>query len=105
MTRLPASLAAAPAVALALATLAAGPVTAAPQCAPRPQVLEILADRFGEGRRAMGLAADGSVMEVFAAPSGTWSLTVTLPDGRTCLVASGSGFEALDETPPAGTPS
>jgi hypothetical protein len=78
---------------------------AAPQCAPRPQVLEILADRFGEGRRAIGLAADGSVMEIFAAPSGTWSLTVTLPDGRTCLLASGSDFEAMDETPPAGTPS
>ena len=87
------------------ALCAATPAVAAPQCAPRPQVLEVLADRYGEGRRAIGLAADGSVMEIFASASGTWSLTVTLPDGRTCLVASGSAFEAMDETPPAGTPS
>lgn len=84
---------------------AAAPAAAAPQCAPRPQVLEILADRYGEGRRAIGMAADGSVMEIFASTSGTWSLTVTLPDGRTCLVASGSAFESMDETPPAGIPS
>ncbi len=102
MTRIPCL----SALALALAALLAPSATlAAPQCAPRPQVLEILADRFGEGRRVIGIAADGSVMEIFAAPSGTWSLTVTLPDGRTCLLASGSDFEAMDETPPAGTPS
>lgn len=91
-------------VATGIAALGA-PAIAAPHCAPRPQVLDILADRYGEGRRAIGIAADGSVMEIFAAPTGTWSLTVTLPDGRTCLVASGTAFEAMDETPPAGTPS
>ena len=35
---------------------AAAPAAAAPQCAPRPQVLEILADRYGEGRRLFKMA-------------------------------------------------
>lgn len=72
----------------------------APRCGPRPQVMDILTDGYGEGRRATGRAADGSVMELLAAPTGTWSLTVTLPDGTTCLVASGTAFEAT--TLPAG---
>jgi hypothetical protein len=35
-------------------------------------------------------------MELFASEtSGTWTVTVTLPDGQMCLMASGSNFEAL----------
>jgi hypothetical protein len=31
---------------------------------------------------------------VFASEaSGTWTITVTLPDGRTCLIASGRDWE------------
>jgi hypothetical protein len=42
------------------------------------------------------------VIEIFAnAESGTWTITVSLPDGATCLVASGSNFETLSEELPA----
>ncbi|MCF8485720.1 MAG: hypothetical protein K9G71_10915 [Rhodobacteraceae bacterium] len=76
------------------------------QCAKRDVVLSQLADRYGETRRGMGIAANNSVMEVFAAPeTGTWTITVTLPDGRMCLVASGQGFETMaDELPAKGKP-
>ena len=52
----------------------------------------------------MGLAARGSVVEVFASDeTGTWTITVTNPAGVTCLVASGQSFEALAEAlPPEG---
>lgn len=73
-------------------------------CAPRPSVIEQLATGFGETRQSIGLGADGIVIEVFAsAVSGTWTITATLPNGLTCLVASGEGFEAVTEAlPPAG---
>jgi hypothetical protein len=46
----------------------------------------------------MGLGAQGAVMEVFASlTSGSWTITVTLPDGLTCLIASGQAFEAMAE--------
>ena len=41
------------------------------------------------------------MMEMFASSgTGTWTLTVTTPDGTTCLVASGTGFQALAEAVP-----
>ena len=75
---------------------------AAPQCGQRPQVLETLAQKYGETRRSMGIAADQTVMELFAsAETGTWTLTVTLPTGMTCLVAAGGNFESIAEELPA----
>ncbi|MGR3542326.1 MAG: hypothetical protein ACU0BS_12995 [Hasllibacter sp.] len=75
------------------------------QCAPRPAVLELLARRFGETRRGIGMHASGRVVEVFAAEAGTWSIVATDPNGVTCLIASGHGWEDLrDALPPGGEP-
>lgn len=73
-------------------------------CAPRGQVMERLAETYGETRRAIGLGGDNAVMEVFASDStGSWTITVTLADGTMCLVASGMAYEALaDALPPPG---
>lgn len=78
----------------------------AQQCGPRAAVIAQLADRFGETRRSMGIAANNMVMEVFASDaSQSWTITVTTPQGQTCLVASGQGFEAIaDELPAKGEP-
>jgi hypothetical protein len=44
----------------------------------------------------MGLSASGAVIEMFANDeTGTWTATVTGPDGNTCLVASGRAFESM----------
>ena len=85
--------------------LATQAVQSAPQCGARDTVVATLAERFGETRRSMGVAANNAVMEVFASTdSGTWTITVTVPDGMMCLVASGEGFEAMaDELPAKGT--
>lgn len=76
------------------------------QCAARDRVLVFLAERYGETRHVVGIAGEGAVMELFAADdTGTWTITVTLPDGQMCLVASGSDYESVTEDLPAkGTP-
>ncbi len=75
---------------------------AQPQCDTRASVTEQLAQRYGETRRSLGIAANNAVMEVYASDAtGTWTLTVTLPDGSMCLVASGIGYEAITEELPA----
>jgi len=67
-------------------------------CAPRQAVLDRLAVGYGETRQSVGLGANNQVVEVFASDAtGTWTITVTLPDGLTCLVASGQAFEHLFE--------
>ncbi|MBM2575104.1 hypothetical protein JQC91_02195 [Jannaschia sp. Os4] len=78
----------------AVATLTALPAPAAPDaCGPRAAVVARLAERFGETRRALGLARAG-IMEIFASDeTGTWTVALTMPDGRTCLIASGRHWE------------
>jgi hypothetical protein len=72
------------------------------QCGPRAGVVAQLADQFGETRRSMGLAANTTVMEVYANDeTGTWTIALTMPDGVTCLVAAGQSFETLNEPLPA----
>ncbi|MEM8730352.1 MAG: hypothetical protein AAGF79_10590 [Pseudomonadota bacterium] len=74
-------------------------------CAPRSQVLERLASGFGETRQSIGLGSNNAVVEVFASDqTGSWTITVTMPDGTTCLVAAGNAFERLDELLPVGDP-
>lgn len=73
-----------------------------PQCDARDRVLAFLSDRYGETRQSVGLAGEAAVMELFVAPdTGTWTITMTLPDGQMCLVASGVGYETVTEELPA----
>ncbi|MCT4607682.1 MAG: hypothetical protein N4A70_00590 [Pelagimonas sp.] len=76
----------------------------AQNCAPRDTVVERLASKYGESRQSMGLGSNNAVMEVFASlESGSWTITVTMANGVTCLVASGQAFEELAEAlPPKG---
>lgn len=71
-------------------------------CAPRDSVVERLAEKYGESRQSIGLGTQGTMVETFAsAATGSWTITVTSPDGMTCLIASGQSFEKLAEALPA----
>ncbi|MGL4238020.1 hypothetical protein [Tabrizicola sp.] len=72
------------------------------QCDARDRVVALLAERYGETRRSVGIAGENAVMELYAADeTGTWTIAITLPDGQMCLMASGSGYEAVTEQLPA----
>lgn len=86
---------------LILATEIAHAQSAA-QCGQREAVIERLTSAYGETRHGIGLAAYNAVMEVFAsATTGSWTIIVTLADGRTCLIAAGQNYETLAEPLPA----
>lgn len=71
-------------------------------CAPREVIVERLADKYGESRQSIGLGANNSMVEIFAASdTGTWTITVTTAMGLTCLVASGQDYETIAEALPA----
>ncbi len=85
---------------LGIMALAAQQVQAQ-SCAPREDIIQRLAETYGETRRGIGIARQGSVMEVYASDSsGSWTITVTLPDGVTCLIASGQAYEDVTEALP-----
>lgn len=92
--------------AIAVAALLAGTAGMASaqgqNCAPREMVVERLASKYGETRQSMGLGSNNAVMEVYASvETGSWTITVTMTNGLTCLVASGQAFEELVEALPA----
>ena len=87
---------------LAAAASAGAAQGAGGNCAPRDTVVQRLAEGFGETRQSIGLGDNNSVVEIFASKeSGTWTITVTMPNGITCLVASGQAYEELAEALPA----
>jgi hypothetical protein len=90
-----------------LAAALLSPLAAAAQgqnCGQRDSVIERLVSKYGESRQSIGVAPQGRVVEVFASlETGTWTITVTMPNGMMCLVASGQSYETVDEpAKPAG---
>lgn len=92
-------------IGLGIVVLAAQQVQAQPcNCAPRADVLQRLSEAYGETRRGIDIARQGAVMELFASDqSGSWTITVTLPDGMTCLVTSGRAYEQMADALPPNT--
>ena len=57
---------------------------------PREVVVETLAKTYAEAPRALGITSDGAVLELFTAGEGeTWTIAVTLPNGKSRIVATG----------------
>ena len=67
-------------------------------CGERAKFMNKLEETFAERPIAMGLTEKGAVLEVFASPHGSWTFLITLPDGLTCVVASGQSWETLVAT-------
>ncbi len=69
--------------------------TAQTVCSQRGTFLEHLSNRYSEVPIAMGLSAEGSVLEILASDTGSWTLIVTRPSGVSCVVAHGQGWESM----------
>lgn len=67
-------------------------------CAKRDLVMNLLTERFGETRQAIGLASGNQIVEMLAnAETQTWTLTVTTPSGLTCIIGAGQLFQRVDK--------
>lgn len=84
----------------AVASPTAGVSQQAANCSDRDRILSRLSEGYGERRQSVGLGANNAVIEVYASDeTGTWTILMTLPNGVSCLVATGSAFEALAAMP------
>lgn len=73
-------------------------------CGDRDRIGQMLRDRFGEAPRAAGLAGE-QVIELLVSGTGSWTILITAPDGRSCVVTGGENWIDKPErpaAPPAG---
>ncbi len=86
-----------PVVAGVLVVAAMLPVTANAQaaCADRASLVHSLSNDYAERPNSMGLAANGTLFEIFTSEKGSWTILATRPDGVSCLVATGEGWGSV----------
>ncbi|MFB9267716.1 hypothetical protein ACFFWD_32080 [Bradyrhizobium erythrophlei] len=75
-----------------IATLIAPAASAAEMCAQRSDFIVLLKDYFGEVEVSQGLSRRGHLVEVFVAPTGSWTILLSRPDGLSCLVDDGEAW-------------
>jgi hypothetical protein len=79
----------------AVVALGSSSASAQSSCGPREQLVKLLADQYRENPVGIGLAQPGRVLEVFASSAGTWTMVMTMPDGKACLIAAGDNWEMV----------
>jgi hypothetical protein len=91
-----------PVLLVGLLTLAGPTLAQAPPsnigraCHQRTDLTEMLNQRYAEQQSALGVQADGQLVEVFVSENGTsWTIVLTRPDGWSCIVAVGQHWESL----------
>lgn len=65
------------------------------RCGAHDDIRAALSDRFEEKRTSIGLIGDHSLVEVYASPSGTWTILMTRADGNSCIMAAGHSWEQV----------
>ena len=83
-------------------------------CGARDAIIAKLGDKYGEVRRGGGLSGPGpapdhdpgAIYEIWASEAtGTWTILKTTPDGLTCVMAVGEGWQDDTGEPiPVGDP-
>src|SRR5262245_5959000 len=70
-----------------------GPARAeAMNCAERSSIVAKLSN-YKEEAEAIGLNKDGTLLEVFVSPEGTWTVLLSSPQGQSCIAAIGEAWQ------------
>lgn len=64
-------------------------------CAERSTVVKNLEKTYSEAPVSIGLASNGSVIEILASPSGSFTIILTQPNGMSCVMAAGESWENI----------
>ena len=68
-------------------------------CKNRAEIIAVLSRKFGETQRSFGLQSDARVLELYASENGSWTALLTLPSGKSCVVAAGQAWTTLPPMP------
>lgn len=83
--------------ALLLASTLPIAANAAPVCDQREKFLETLRKLYSEDLSAIGVTAEGKLVELLVSDGGTWTILLTSPNGRSCAVSAGKGWSRTPE--------
>ena len=65
-------------------------------CSQRDNVLAQLGSKYKEAPKAAGVANNGGLIEVLTSDEGkTWTLILSMPNGTSCLLASGEHWQTV----------
>lgn len=84
------------------ALLALVPAISYADCAPVAKVMEVLEGQFREQSTGFGIIEDtqgnAAILETLANPeTGTWTVVIHRPDGLSCVMASGEGWQMAEK--------
>ncbi len=68
---------------------------AQPICGERRALVATLEKTYSETPVSVGLASNGAIIEIFASPTGTFTIILTRPNGLTCVMAAGESWQDL----------
>ena len=77
-----------------------GTATAQSAGMDRAMVVKQLLEKHAEKPVGMGIAANGGIIELFASPDGaTWTLIMTMPNGKSVMLGSGEDWAGAPVIP------
>jgi len=76
----------------ALLSVASATANAQVACNQRDKVVDTPHQGFHEVQVGAGLMPGGQLVEIFASPAGTWTILMSLPTGKSCLIAAGENW-------------
>ncbi len=83
-------------IAASVLFLSASSANAEQICAPRDRAVMQLEKQFGEMVSGRGLAANGKRMiELLVSENGSWTMLISGPNERSCVMASGENWQAM----------
>ena len=84
---------------LAIGVMVIGPrwANAMGMCGKRADFVKALNDKYQESNKALGIAGQVNLVELFSSKTGSWTILVTTPEGKTCIIAAGNSWENLPE--------
>ncbi|MGG6897325.1 MULTISPECIES: hypothetical protein [Rhizobium] len=68
-------------------------------CAKRVDIVVFLRDHLSERLSAVGKLDPNTIVEIYAADSGNWTLMLSDASGRSCIILSGEGWESIPVLP------
>ena len=63
------------------------------RCGERQPMVDQLAKTYDEHQHAIGVMGKSGLVEFFVSKAGTWTVLVSSPAGRTCIVAAGHSWK------------
>jgi hypothetical protein len=71
-------------------------------CMPHEGADAKLRKEYGEKVLGHGVSGDGTLLEIFLAPAGTFTVIKTTPGGMSCVVDFGEGWQTLNQIESVG---